>query len=85
MNMMQLTHIQYQNVQQTILKWFCFKVSKDTLLVDFVVYLFDHFCDFYISLFIINHVQLKLDWTVCNISGLWKSVTSKSCVTPGSH
>jgi len=56
---------------------------KDTQLVNFVMHIFDHFCDFYIFVFIVNHLQLNLE--SFNISGLWKSVTSKSFVTPGSH
>jgi len=32
-----------------------------TQLVNFVMHIFDRFVDFYISLFIVNHLQLNLE------------------------
>jgi len=31
------------------------QLPKDTQFVNFVMHILDHFCDFYISLFIVNH------------------------------
>jgi len=36
------------------------RLPKDTQLVNFVMHIFDNFCDFYISLFIVCHLKLKL-------------------------
>jgi len=38
-----------------------FRLTKDTQLVNFVMHIFDRFCNFYISLFIVNHLQLNLE------------------------
>jgi len=38
------------------------RLPKDTLLVNFVMHIFDNFCDFYISLSIVSHLKLKLEY-----------------------
>jgi len=37
-------------------------LSKDTQLVNSVMHIFDNFCNFYISLFIVSHLNLKLEY-----------------------
>jgi len=38
------------------------RLPKDTQLVNFVMHIIDNFCDFYISLFIVSHLKLKLEY-----------------------
>ena len=38
------------------------RLPKDMLHVNLVMHMFDQFCDIYISLFIVNHLQLNLEY-----------------------
>jgi len=38
---------------------FSMQLAKEILHINFVMHIFDKFCDSYISLFIVDHLQLK--------------------------
>jgi len=96
MNMMQLTYIQYpkscfklaNHTKMFLFQGFSMRLCHygfqkiHNLLTLLCIYLniFVIFTFPYSLLIICN-----LIWNNFNISGLWKSVTSKSCVIPGSH